>query len=348
MIKQKLKSSVRKGVSALYFASHHLMRHLRGKVIILTYHRVVSSKELDKYYIQPGMYVKSDTFEMQMKFLKDHFVTLPFAELLHVWRQGEMDGKKRYCVITFDDGWLDNYVYAYPILKKYSLPATIFLTTSYIGTSQWFWPDKMSFLLQSYCGNNMPVNPHGHIKDLVKRYSWLNIDRKKIRSNAVGTVIENAIKKCKELSENDINNIIVGLSESLQALPPDDRLLLDWKEVKEMSNHGISFGSHTSSHRILTKLSSTELQKELSESRSMLGKMKINHIPVFCYPNGNYTDTIVEQVKASGYQAAVSTDQGFEGSSALNQFTLKRIGIHDDISKTLPLFAYRLSGVGAH
>ena len=345
MIKQKLKSSIRKGIAVLYFASRHLMKHLKGKVVILMYHRVVSSKELEKYYIQPGMYVKSDIFEMQMKFLKEHFVILPFAELLHMWEQNNFDDTKRYCVITLDDGWLDNYLYAYPIFKKYGLPATIFLTTSYIGTTRWFWPDKMSFLLQSYCWNNMPMTPNEHIKDLVKRYPWLNIDRNKIKGNAIGVVIENAIEKCKELSEREIKDIIMGFAKAINAHLPDDRVLLNWKEVKEMSDHGISFGSHSSNHRILTKLSPPEIQKELVESQYMLGKMRINYVPVFCYPNGGYTDKIVEQVKAAGYQAAVSTRSGFEGRAPLNQFTLKRIGIHDDISKTLPLFAYRLSGL---
>jgi peptidoglycan/xylan/chitin deacetylase (PgdA/CDA1 family) len=342
MFKQKLKSSIRQIAATGYYATNHYLNRLMGKVAILAYHRVVSDKELVRYYIQPGMYVKSDVFEMQIKFLREHFTILSFAELLDIWEQNKWDNTRRYCVITFDDGWLDNYLYAYPVLKKYNIPATIFLTTSYICTTQWFWPDKMSFLLQRYYTNGIQPNQKEAIKDFFKRYPWLIIDNEKIMSQA----LEIAIEKCKDFSHDEINNIIIGLSKLLNALPPDNRLLLDWREVKEMSNHNISFGSHSSNHMILTKLSTQEIQKELEESQHILTKMGINYVPVFCYPNGDYTDKIVEQVKTSGYQAAVSTKLGFEGTSPPNRYSLKRICIHNDISKTLPLFTYRLSFIG--
>jgi peptidoglycan/xylan/chitin deacetylase (PgdA/CDA1 family) len=341
MLIQRLKSGIRQVIASAYFASHHFMRHMKGKVVILMYHRVVSEKELGRYYIQPGMYVKNSVFEMQMAFLKEHFEIVSFSEVLQLWQDNNLDKSKRYCVITFDDGWLDNYLYAYPILKKYNIPATIFLPTSYIGTTQWFWPDKMGFLLRSYYANNMQANQKEALKEYFKKYPWLITDNGKMTSQ----VIDIAIEKCKDLSDDEIENIIMGLSKLLNALPPDDRLLFDWKEVEEMSNHNISFGSHSLNHRILTKLSTAEIQKELVESQYMLGKMRINHVPVFCYPNGDYTDKIIEKVKASGYQAAVSTVFGIESSSTQNRFCLRRIGVHNDISSNRSLFAFRISGI---
>ena len=96
------------------------------------------------------MYVSKDVFEMQMQFLKEHFTVVSFGELLDLWTQKTYDQSKRYCVITFDDGWLDNYIYAYPVLKKYEIPATIFLPTAFVGTNKWFWPDKIGFILRHY------------------------------------------------------------------------------------------------------------------------------------------------------------------------------------------------------
>jgi hypothetical protein len=154
MTKQQIKSSVRRGMAWIYHSSRHSLRHLKGKVSILAYHRVLSEKALGRdYFIQPGMYVRNDVFEKQMQFLTENFQIISLMELLNHWAEGTWDHGKRYCVITLDDGWLDNYVYAYPILRKYQIPATIFLPTALIGTNQWLWPDKMGYLLTHYSGN---------------------------------------------------------------------------------------------------------------------------------------------------------------------------------------------------
>ena len=267
------------------------------------------------------MYVRDDIFELQMQFLKEYFHVLSFSELLNIWKERVWDKEKRYCVITFDDGWLDNYTNAYPILKKYNFPATIFLPTALIDTDKWFWPDKMSYMMHHYFNNSAS-----------KQEDSISLNK-----------IDSAIQKYKESSDKEIEDIIEKMSRELNIKIPNERMLLNWKEIEEMSKHGISFGSHTCNHKILTKLSTTEIKKELKESLHTLEEKKINYVPAFCYPNGNYTHEISEQVKGAGYQAAVSTKFGYENGGSKDLFGLKRIGIHNDISSTMPLFAYRLS-----
>lgn len=351
MIKQKLKSSIRKGISALYFASHHLMRHLKGKVVILMYHRVVSSKELGRYYIQPGMYVKNDVFEMQMKFLKEHFEIVSLTELLELWKDKKLDETKRYCVITFDDGWMDNYVHAYPVLKRYDMPATIFIPTTYIGTDEWFWPDKIGYLMSHYYKNG---NRSSHEYKLSIPFFLKNESGKTSKGNELKTAfigrdmeedINSAIETCKGISDKEIDQLIRSLCMGLDKKLPSERVLLNWQEIEEMSENRISFGSHSCSHKILTKLDAEQLRSEIADSLHVLREKGINSVPVFCYPNGDYSDSIIEQVKASGYQAAVSTVFGIESNSTRNGFCLRRIGVHNDISSNRSLFAFRISGI---
>ena len=121
MLSGILKSKIRRIAASVYYATGHLKTRLKGKVTILMYHRVLSEKELAQQYVQHGMYVLDNVFEKQMQFLKEHFQILSFIELLNLWKENKFDKSKRYCVITFDDGWLDNYIYAYPILKKNNL-----------------------------------------------------------------------------------------------------------------------------------------------------------------------------------------------------------------------------------
>jgi peptidoglycan/xylan/chitin deacetylase (PgdA/CDA1 family) len=240
-------------------------------------------------------------------------------------------------VITFDDGWLDNYLYAYPVLKRYGIPATIFLPTEFIGTHRWFWPDQISYLL----GHDQRDQRNGLLDSLTARYPWLEPRNGRQGKKHLDAVIE----RCKPLPESEIQEIIRQLSEALKLKLPEERILLNWEEIREMSTNGISFGSHSCSHKILAKLSVQEIDREVRDSLRMLKEKKINDIPVFCYPNGDYTVEISNRVKQAGYQAAVGTHPGLEAKKPADRFGLKRISIHQDISATLPLFAWHISGL---
>jgi peptidoglycan/xylan/chitin deacetylase (PgdA/CDA1 family) len=342
MIKQKCKLTIRQLIASGYYATHHFLNRLQGKTVIMMYHRVLSKKELNGPFIQPGMYVKNDVFEMQMKFLKEYFEIISFTQLLDLWGKKAWDTSKRYCVITFDDGWLDNYLYAFPVLKKYNIPATIFLPTAFIGTNEWFWPDKMSHLLWHYYRDSVRQKHRELVNPVKDKYWWL------VNSNgkSVGERIEATLEKCKELPPNDVDSILGDMKTALRVEFPDKRLLLNWSEIEEMSKHDISFGSHSSTHKFLTNISAEEVRQEIEDSQHVLQDRDINYIPVFCYPNGNYTQKIAEQTKQAGYVAAVSTQFGFEDNPPHYLFGLKRIGIHNDMTSTRYLLAYRLSCVG--
>src|SRR5438093_12581086 len=112
------------------------------------YHRLIPPRELDTSFVQPGMYVTPATFDRHLRFFTSHFKLVSLQDLLAMWRGDAWDAGARYCTITFDDGWLDNYLYAFPLLRKYGAAATIFLPTDFIGTSEWLWSDRLGYLLQ--------------------------------------------------------------------------------------------------------------------------------------------------------------------------------------------------------
>lgn len=336
MFSDILKSKIRHIAASAYYATGHYKTGLTGKVAILMYHRVLSKKELSQLYVQPGMYVLDDVFEMQMRFLKEQFNIISFNELLSIWNKKIFDETKRYCVITFDDGWLDNYTNAYKILKKYDIPATIFLPTAYISTNNWFWPDKLAFLLRQFADVSNK-RPSTLSKSVLTKYPWLNDFRMER--------IESAIKEWKVINEEEIERRIDEIADMLKIELPKNRMVLNWQEIKEMSSNKISFGSHSSTHKILTNHITDVVRKELEYSMSVLRAKQINYANVFCFPNGNYNEVIAGMVRDAGYDAALTTEFGLEGGVPNNHFNLKRIGIHNDISSTLPLFAFHLSGI---
>ena len=114
----RLKKTLRAAAAGTFHASSaHRWRH-RGKVLVLMYHRVLTPGEVSLHPVQPGMYVLDTVFEQQMMFVKQNFTVLSLQDLLGMWQGGVWDEHARYCVITFDDGWLDNYRHAYPVLKR--------------------------------------------------------------------------------------------------------------------------------------------------------------------------------------------------------------------------------------
>jgi peptidoglycan/xylan/chitin deacetylase (PgdA/CDA1 family) len=126
-----------------------------------------------------------------------------------------------------------------------------------------------------------------------------------------------------------------------------ERAFLNWEEVKEMHGSGlVSFGSHTADHQILTTLDENKIRKELSASKKKLIDERVvdpNTI-CFCYPNGNFNEKIAMLVKEGGYSFAVTTKTGWN-SFTENNFTLKRIGVHQDMASTKAMFLARIAGI---
>ncbi len=342
------KAAVRRVAAWAYHASRGYLARHRGEAMILMYHRVLRQQEKARRYVQPGMYVLEDVFDMQMRFLRQHFEVISMADLLGKWKSNSFDEGRRYCVITFDDGWYDNYEYAYPVLRKYNIPATIFLVTSLVGTKQWFWPERISYLLERCWNVSVTEDRRRSVVVLLRRYlgNWLLVRSgwSETADRRSYDAIDQVIEACKCLPPEEIDELIEKMRETLDVEFPAERAVLSWDEISEMSENGISFGSHSCTHRILTKLPFLEIKTEIEASNRALRERQINYVPVFCYPNGNYNREIQTLVRDCGYEAAVAARFGFEGESPQELFGINRIGVHNDISSTLPLFSLYLSG----
>jgi peptidoglycan/xylan/chitin deacetylase (PgdA/CDA1 family) len=293
-------------------------------VVILAYHRVLSGEDLVRSFVPPGMYVRAEVFEAQMRFVKEHFELLSLERLLEHWTDGSLDEAKRYCVVTFDDGWRDNYLHAYPVLRQMDIPATIFLATRFVGTDEWFWPERLAYILLNRSGGPSPGDD----------------DRKWSE-----TEVETEIGRWKCMRRADIERSLDELIRERGASLPRERAVMSWDEAAEMSRHGISFGSHSVTHAVLTREGAEDVDRELRGSLRELRERQVNYLPVFCYPNGDYSRGIIDQVRAAGYMAAVCSESGVEARAPGNLFALRRVGIHNDVAETMPLFAFRLAGL---
>jgi len=311
------------------------MRHRSGeRYVILMYHRILPSEQV-KPWIQSGMYVDPGTFEMQIRYLKQHFQVLSLAEIISSLPTMEKTRSLRpVCILTFDDGWRDFYEYAYPLLKRNQVPATVFLPTGYIGTSEWFWTDRLASLLTNGIPSAKPEKPGNPLVETIAGIRGGFEER-----------LEDAIQLLKNRNDKEIEVVVSELKERAgMAARPNHRVFLNWEEVREMCGSKlVTFGSHTNNHRILDHLKEEEVWEELVLSKKILlqeGVANPDFIP-FCYPNGNFNQRIACMVREAGYHAAVSTGTGWnEGGTS--PFELKRVAIHQDMTASREMFGCRI------
>lgn len=310
---------------------------------MLMYHRVLTHEEVARQSVQPGMYVLDYVFAQQMSFLKKNFTLLSLRQLLDLWQSGTWNIDARYCVVTFDDGWVDNYRHAYPVLKKVGIPATIFLPTDYVGTDRWFWPDQLALLFKSLGDRKCAPEAVREMGKVCAEYLG-NGDSFGESMRRGEDVSDRIIDQCKRLPIERINELVATVADRMEVSLPQERVIVNWDEVREMSNGGVSFGSHSCSHRILTTITSDDVSVELTRSKRVLLEQGVNYVPVFCYPNGDSDDSIQRQVQDCGYEAACSVRMGVEGPVPENKYSIRRVGIHNDITNTIPLFSWRMFG----
>jgi peptidoglycan/xylan/chitin deacetylase (PgdA/CDA1 family) len=344
-----MRSMLRQAAGWIAYTARLHARAARGRVVILMYHRVLSEGQVDQQLLQPGMYVTTSAFERQVRLLRSDFDVLSLGELLQIWRRGPLRPDGRFCVLTFDDGWADNYANAYPILKQYQVPATIFVPTAYIGTRQWFWTDAMAFLLTRWDDGGLTPDARREVSAILAGCEHLReilapAGPRADRASQV-TRLEAGIAWLKQWPTERAEALVDKLCRASRVPLPDERMFLDWTEIEEMSQRDISFGSHSRSHRILVGLPHSQALEELQASMCALKARSVNWIPVLCYPNGTHDHCLRELARACGYEAALGVASGHEGSLPGDTFDLRRIGVHEDVSGTLAQFSFLLLGL---
>jgi peptidoglycan/xylan/chitin deacetylase (PgdA/CDA1 family) len=313
-----------------------LQRNPETDAVVLMYHRVIPRREMGAA-VQPGMVVEPETLDMHLRFLRRHFEIVPLAHVVEERSNDRQQGKRR-CALTFDDGWQDFYEHAYPVLKAHAAPATVFLPTDFIGTSRWFWTDRLGLLFDRIKTLSAGQGEVGRVMD----EEWGDLP------GDAAQRLELAIAKLKSRRSEDIEAVIarVAAAAGEQAIPAQ-RAFLTWEEVREMRESGlVEFGSHTAGHLLLTTVTEDEALAELRNSyTALVGRgMADAHGITFSYPNGNCSPRLSEMVREEGYALAVTTEAGWHRAGA-DPFLMRRIAIHQDVTATEAMFAARIAGL---
>ena len=275
---------------------------------ILMYHRVEPKKNS---WFFPYSITTSD-FETQLKYLLKHYTILSLEELVeNIYKRKPIS--KKAVVLTFDDGYKDNYLYVYPILKKYGVPATIFLTTGPIDSGELFWWDKITYVLRHTIREVLTL-------DGIDSYP-LKSNNERLR--AASTLIK-GLAKLPEPQKSLLIEKIVNMSGVNIPAGLGKEINLTWDEVREMSHGGIAIGAHSVTHPLFSILSPEEVKKEIIQSKKDIEGKIDRAVTAFSYPGGKYSSETTQFLKDSSFQCALTSVPGMN-TSISNPYELGRI-----------------------
>jgi peptidoglycan/xylan/chitin deacetylase (PgdA/CDA1 family) len=281
-------------------------RRRQGAVCVLGLHRILDEIQKRRTNSQEAIVLDATAFEQMLGFLRRHFRLLPASAMLRSASCEPWPG----CVITFDDGWGDNYTHAYPRLKREGAPATVFLATALLegGT---FWVER----LRAVCANADGLRA-------IQQKMALRLHR---AADAVSS--NDTIDYLKHMSAKERQQL-------LEELLPDGKgafdgdYMLTWNQVQHMSRDGIELGSHTDTHPLLPYEQDETVESELRLSKQKIERAVERPVRAFAYPNGDWDERVRQRVRDAGYECAFTTRPGWF-QRGRDRYTVPRILLHD-------------------
>ncbi len=276
---------------------------------IFCYHRV--NDERDPFF--PAM--TADFFERQIRFVARRFKVVSLSGLIAHLESGSPETA---IAITFDDGYRDNYENAFPILQRYDVPATIFLTTGSLDRNEPLWFEQLAAALKTTTHEYVDVE-----MNLPRRF-WLRTVEERLIANrelfALLRQMPDAVR------QNQLQSILRALTVPDAGQRKDS--MLTWDQVRYMKQRNIDFGGHTVTHPYLSKLTTEQVEWEVSECKRRIETELQAPVAYFAYPNGrgeDFAPSNKDMVRAAGYRAAVTTLWGLNYQST-DRLELRRSG----------------------
>lgn len=324
-------------LAKVLFGSGTLVERVLGsrpsdRLLVLAYHRICDLPAEGYPFQHETVSATPEQFDRQLDFIKRRFEVVNFHRLAEMEKSGD-PLPPNLLVITFDDGYEDNYTVALPILKAHGLTATVYVSTGFIDSGQPFWFEMLSYYV-------MRMKP-GVIR---LRESELHLELTDANRHEVRRVIGRGMRV---VADRTRLAMLEELKQQAGVAPSDDELALvrplSWQQVRTLDAAGVEIGSHTVTHPFLVQLDDEELAAELGGSKARIEEETGRKVSSLAYPTGGsefFDERAVRLAGEFGYRYAVSYDHATVRADSLKRFEIPRIHVEPEVSD--PLFKANL------
>jgi peptidoglycan/xylan/chitin deacetylase (PgdA/CDA1 family) len=235
--------------------------------------------------------------------------------------------------VTIDDGYEDFYHFALPVLVKYRIPATFYITTGFVDRRLWLWPDFLRYAIENTAKNDIECQLAGQAQSI-------DLRTPAAREQAWNTLADHALTLDASAAQQFVRTVVGELKTSVPETPTGPFRAVTWDQLREVAAAGIEIGGHSCSHPLMTKCTDSQIEHEAVDcKRELEGRLQLP-VTSFAYPHGICNDTVRRLVKKAGYENACSgtgTDYRIR-----NLFDFNRYGSGHDMA------SFRNAAYGVH
>lgn len=290
---------------------------------VLTYHRI--DEPAAHPTLSPGLISATpEAFDQQMSYLAAYYRVISTPELLDACRTGR-PLPPRAVLVTFDDGYRDFAEYAWPTMKRYRLPATLFVPTAFPDhPERVFWWDQLYQALtasrRAVLDTPLGPLPLATAEQRTRAFTRLKDLAKKLPHDEAMALVE---RVCRELGA-----------------PRAEQSVLSWDTLRRLVREGVTLGAHTRTHPLMNRVSLAQARDEALGSLDDLRRETGTAAPIFAYPSGGFDDAVVRLLAREGFMLAFTTVRGINDLRDADHLRLRRINVGR--RATLAVFRARL------
>ncbi len=313
----------------------HLRRLAGESLVTLLYHRIDDPDRPEFYGFRDNVSATREAFAVQLDYLVKNFDVVTLDDCI-AWIEGRAPLSSRAVLITFDDGYHDNFANAAPELAARDLRAVLFAATGFMDDRAVFYWDWVAeaFRWSSQREAVLPL------------LGYTMFDSPQTRQRAA----QRWITAAKALRDEEKRLRINNLANCLEVPPPHGPppgLHMTWPELGAAARDCFDIGAHTVNHPIVSRLSIEEAEHEIARSRTTLENVLGHPVRAFAYPNGHPCDFGPEHeaiLQKLGFSIGFAAHGGLTLAAEATQrrFALHRAGINFD--DDLPRFAAKVAG----
>jgi len=308
-----------------------LALHLfKTKTFFIAYHGVIRNTD----ELKTSITVSESEFRQHMAFLKNNFECISIEEAL------VEDNRARHrpaVVVTFDDGYANNFEVARPILNEFQIPAIIYITTRHVFQRELFWWDIIAIAAKRSDVKSVDL------RGLANSLGYYNLDGSTHQSQKAVMQICDDVKKAdpqagKELIESIVTRFRVsaGAREFQIETENNEVTPLTPEQISLLASEPlITIGSHSHCHSLLHRVPLDQAQESILTSKRALERITNTTVEHFSYPNGYFSESLTMLLRESGFRSAVTAQPGCF-KIGYNPLRIKRSLVGKDVST--PLF----------